>query len=328
MTRILVVEGDGIGPEVVGSALRVLDELAPDVETVPGTAGRGALETYDDPLGPETREAVTEDAVDGVLFGATETRPGEPSAALALRSAADARVSVRPARARRPGTRACEVTIYRELTEDLYVQEETSENGSATATRRITREATDRFARLALAHAPSDPPPILAHKATILPETDGLFRDTVQAVADELDHPIEPQLVDAVAHDIALDPSGPTAVLAPNLYGDLLSDLTAGLAGGLGLAPSLILGGGPPIAEPVHGTAPDIAGKGVANPVGALGSLALLLDELGRERPARRLEIAVNDVLSRGRTLTPDLGGSATTEAFTDAVIDTLEVSA
>lgn len=325
MTQLLVIPGDGIGPEVTGAARKALDVLAPDVETTDGTAGRQALDAHGAPVAPGTAERIEQGAVDGVLFGATETRPGEPSAALALRRLAEACVSVRPARARRPGSRPCDVTVYRELTEDLYVQDEERDDGRAVARRRITQAATERFARAALEHAPADPVPILAHKATILPATDGLFRETVHEVGTALDREVEDRLVDALAHDLALDAAGPTTVLAPNLYGDLLSDLTAGLAGGLGVAPSLTLGEGPPVAEPVHGTAPDIAGEGIANPTGALVSLALLLDHLGREGAARRLEIAVNDVLAQGRTLTPDLGGDATTAAFTQAVLDTLE---
>lgn len=328
MTRLLVVPGDGIGPAVTDAALTLLDALPLDIETIEGVAGREAMATFDAPLSPATQEAIEADRVDGVLFGATETRPGEPSAVLALREAAHARVSVRPARARLPGARPCDVTIYRELTEDLYIQEETSTDDRAEATRRITRQATERFAHLALDHAPTDPVPVIAHKATILPRTDGLFRDTVRHVARELGREVEDRLVDALAHDIALDPGYPRTVLAPNLYGDLLSDMTAGLAGGLGLAPSLTLGDGPPIAEPVHGTAPDIAGEGIANPTGMLLSLALLLDHLGHARAAERIEAAVDAALARGQTLTPDLGGDATTEAFADTVQASLEVTA
>ncbi len=326
--RLLVLEGDGIGPQVTRSALEALERLIPSAETVRGTAGRGALEEHGIPLAPETRRLVEEDRVDGVLFGATETRPGEESAVLALRNAAQACLSIRPARSPPTRDESVDVTVMRELTEGLYVQQETREGAHALAERPTSKPAVERFARMALTRADPQAPIIVAHKATVLPQTDGLFLDTVQRVADETGTRVEDRLVDALAHDLAQDPTTPATILAPNLYGDILSDVTAGLAGGLGLAGSLTLGDGPPIAEPVHGTAPDLAGTGDANPTAMLQSLALLLHELGRTAQARTLQSALDAAHQDPTTRTPDLGGTATTQQATHAIVSHLEVPA
>ncbi len=325
MTRLLVLPGDGIGPEVTQATTDVLDLLVPDLTVEDGLAGRRALAEHGEVIAPDTRALIQDEALDGILFGATETRPGEPSAVLALRQLTGARLSLRPAVGRLTGQPDVDVTVYRELTEDLYVQDESRTEDGAVAQRPITETATRRFAELALPLIPTEAVPVVAHKATVLPATDGLFLETVQAVADELDRPVEDQLVDALAHDLALDPSGPVHILAPNLYGDLLSDLTAGLAGGLGLAPSLTLGDGPPIAEPVHGTAPDIAGQGIANPAASLLSASLLLDHLGHAEAGNALERAVTRAIRAPGTRTPDLGGRSTTATVTDAIITQLQ---
>lgn len=327
--RLLVIDGDGIGPEVMPPALETLERLAPDVEIVRGQAGRGALDDHGQPLAPTTRALIEDDRVDGILFAATETRPGEESAVLALREAASARASLRPARSLPNAENPVDVTVLRELTEGLYAQNETRNDGEATAMRPITREATLAFARIALPLAEARPgPTIVAHKATILPKTDGLFLDTLRAQANRHGAPLEERLVDALAHNLAQDATGPLTILAPNLYGDILSDVTAGLAGGLGLAPSLTLGDGPPIAEPVHGTAPDIAGTHQANPTAMLRSLALILHELDRSPQARALERSLQATLANPHAHPPGMGGDATTRTFTQHVLDALEVPA
>ncbi len=328
MTRLLVLPGDGIGPEVTQATIRVLETLVPDVTIEHGLAGRQALAERGQPLAPETERRLAEDSPDGILFGATETRPGEPSAVLALRQATGARLSIRPARSRQSSKAPVDVTVYRELTEDLYVQQETTTEDGAVAQRPITEAATRRFAELAFQALPDDATPVVAHKATVLPATDGLFLETIQAVAQAAGRQVDDRLVDALAHDLAVDASGPLHILAPNLYGDLLSDLIAGLAGGLGVAPSLTLGDGPPIAEPVHGTAPDIAGQDIANPAASLSSAAMLLDHLGHTAEAETLGRAIAQTLAAPDTQTPDLGGRATTDTVVDAVLSQLEVVA
>lgn len=326
--RLLAIEGDGVGPTVTRAAVDVLERLVPEAEIVRGSAGRDALGEHGVPLAPQTRSLVEEVRVDGVLFGATETRPGEESAVLALREAASARLSLRPARSPPSSERDVDVTVMRELTEGLYVQDEDRQGEGALARRPVSEAAVERFAQLALARADPQVPIVVAHKATVLPETDGLFLDTIRRVANEQDQPVRDRLVDALAHDLALDPTTRATILAPNLYGDVISDVTAGLAGGLGLAGSLTVGDGVPIAEPVHGTAPDLAGTGQANPTAMLRSLALLLDELGHAEQARALRGGLRAALCDPATRTPDVHGHATTQETARAVIRNLEVTA
>lgn len=327
MTRLLVLPGDGVGPTVTDAATRTLEAVAPDVETIHGSAGETARRAHDQPVAPSALASIEAGDVDGVLFGAAATEPGQASAVLTLREATQAHLSVRPARQPGRAQDPTSVTVYRELSEGLYSGQTRTEPGRAEVTRTITREATSAFADAVLDRIETSQRTVIAHKANVLSDTDGLFLDTVQEVARRHGLDVDSRIVDALAHDLALGLDEPTAILAPNLYGDLLSDLTAGLTGGLGLAPSLTIGGGPPIAEPVHGTAPDVD-PSHANPTGALASLALLLDELDRPRAADRLRQALHRVLADGDTLTPDQGGQATTETFTDTVLAQLEVPA
>lgn len=324
MKTLLVVAGDGIGPEVTSVALAALERLVP-LEVLHGLAGRRALDEHCRPVAPGTEETILDQRLDGVLFGATATRPGEASAVLRMRALVAGACNVRPARALLPGARPCDVTVYRELTEDLYVQQEAGGGTVAVARRPITRAATERFAALALDHVGSSRPAVVAHKATVLPCTDGLFLSACRDIAADRGLVLEDRLVDALAHDLVLDPTGPLAVLAPNLYGDILSDVTAALAGGLGVSPSLTLGGGPPLVEPVHGTADRLAGTGRANPAAALLSATLLLDHWGEREAADRLEDAVVHTLSDRAVATPDVGGTGTTETFARSVLTLLE---
>jgi isocitrate/isopropylmalate dehydrogenase len=168
----------------------------------------------------------------------------------------------------------------------------------------------------------------VAHKATILPRTQGLFLRVAVEEAQERGLAPVGRLADSLAHDLVRDPSGPHLVLAPNMFGDVLSDLASALSGGLGVAPSSSHGDGPPLFEPVHGSAPDIAGKGVANPTAAMLSAAMLLDELGMEPRARRLRAAIEDALCDPAARTPDLGGCSGTAAFTARVLKGLDGAA
>jgi isocitrate/isopropylmalate dehydrogenase len=301
---------------VVESALDVLAELAPTIDVEMAPVGRDVLARDGHPLGSQARDALERNP-DGILFGATGTRPGEASAVLALRQFVGSRCSLRPA-GLTPET--APVTVYRELTEGLYGGSSLREDGLAEATRTITRDATCAFARRVFDRLPSDAQPTVAHKATVLDATDQLFLDTVREVAESRGRPLEDRLVDALAHDIAREPDEDRWILAPNLYGDILSDLVAGLHGGLGLAPSLTLGEGPPIAEPVHGTAPDLDPVR-ANPCATLASLGLLLTELGHEPEARRLQAGLQRALDETQGRTPDLGGQATLRETTRAVL-------
>ncbi len=241
-----------------------------------------------------------------------------------------------------PGRPQVDLLLVRENTEGLYAGRERREGDTAIAERVITRHASERIARAAfeLARQRARRRPLsltidnsqltshtssvtVVHKANVLKLTDGLFREACLDVAQEYpDVEVREMLVDAAAMWLVKDPSRFDVMVTTNLFGDILSDLAAGLVGGLGVAPSANLGAGPvAVFEPVHGSAPDIAGKGIANPIGAILSAAMLLEHIGRPEAARRVRQAVATTLAAG-ILTPDLGGTATTKQVTNAVID------
>jgi homoisocitrate dehydrogenase len=216
----------------------------------------------------------------------------------------------------------------RENSEGLYSKRERMETPNiAIPERVITRSASQRIARLACelalrrAAGKQRPPRLtVVHKANVLKLSDGLFREcALQAAAEYPEIEVNEMLVDAAAMHLLRAPQQFDVLLAPNLYGDILSDEASALVGGLGVAPSANVGEGTPVFEPVHGSAPDIAGRGIANPVGAMLSAALMLETLGLSSPAQRLREAIHRTLAAG-ICTPDVGGTATTHAFTQAV--------
>ena len=320
--RIAVVPGDGIGLEVVPVGVDVLDAVG-EFEFLECEAGDAVAEATGDPL-PETTTETVLDA-DATLFGAA----GETAAdvVIPLRRALDAFVNVRPARAY-PGVDALQpetdLVILRENTEGVYagIESEITE-GVTTCTRVITEQASRRLAGFACEYVRDGPGPdafTLAHKSNVMRVTDGLFLDTVSSVADSEGIEAKPELMDALAMNLAMSPEAYDVVVAPNLAGDVLSDLAAGLVGGLGLLPSANVGAAGGLFEPVHGTAPDIAGEGVANPLATVLSAAMLLEFLDRDDAATDVRAAVEDVLVDGPR-TPDLGGEATTAEVGDAVL-------
>ena len=320
--EIVVVPGDGIGTEVVPATVRVLRSVDPDFEFVEASAGDAVKESTGTALPAETRERVA--GADATLFGAA----GETAAEviLPLRSAVDSFVNVRPARAY-PGVDALrpetDLVFLRENTEGVYSGHESRLNDDvSTLTRVVTESASERLAEFACEYV-EDGEFTVAHKANVMRETDGLFRDTVARVADEHGVETEEVLMDAFATHVCLDPGQFDVVVCPNLAGDVLSDLAAGLVGGLGLLPSANVGPDNALFEPVHGTAPDIAGEGVANPSATMLSAAMLLDYLGHEESGQRVREAVETTLEQGPR-TPDLGGSATTADVTEAVVERL----
>jgi 3-isopropylmalate dehydrogenase len=321
---IAVIPGDGIGHEVVPPTLRVLDAVA-DFEYVEVEAGDAVKARTGDPLPQETYDAVTE--ADATLFGAT----GDTSAdvIIPLRRAVDAFVNVRPARTY-PGVDAVQpetdLVILRENTEGVYagIEERLTEDVS-TLTRLVTQSASERLAEFACDYVESSEYEgmTVAHKSNVMRITDGLFKETVTDVAEERGVDADPVLMDAMAMFLAMNPEDYGVVVCPNLAGDVLSDLAAGLVGGLGLLPSANVGSERGIFEPVHGCAPDIAGEGVANPLATILSGAMLLEFLDYDEEGQAVRDAVESVLSDGPK-TPDLGGDATTEDVGDAVVDRL----
>ncbi|MDZ7745540.1 MAG: isocitrate/isopropylmalate family dehydrogenase [Halobacteriales archaeon] len=317
---IAVIEGDGIGKEVVPIAVDVLDAVG-NFEFVHVEAGDAIAEETGDPLPEATYETVA--TADATLFGAA----GETAAdvILPLREAVGSFVNVRPARAY-PGVDALrpetDIVFLRENTEGVYAgHEDRLSEDLSTLTRITTTSASERLAEFAVEFAPEGFH--IAHKANVMRETDGRFRDAVQRTAADNDVATEEVLMDAFATRLPLDPDSFDVVVCPNLAGDVLSDLAAGLVGGLGLLPSANIGPENALFEPVHGTAPDIAGERVANPAATVLSAAMLLEHLGYDQEESRVREAVESVLADGPR-TPDLGGDASTDDVGDAILDRL----
>jgi isocitrate dehydrogenase (NAD+) len=349
--RVTVIPGDGIGPEVTGAARLVLDAAVPRIEWIERAAGSSALAEHGDLLPAETTEAIRDSrvAIKGPIT--TPVGSGFRSINVALRQDLDLFAAVRPARSL-PGvpTRhgAVDLVVIRENTEDLYrgiefaagspqadaLREElrklagldirpdagvTVKPISVAGTRRIVRFAfeyakTNRRGRITL-----------GHKAGIMPTSDGLFLRTAREDRiDRGDVVFEDMQIDHLTARLVREPDRFDVLLLPNLYGDILSDLCAGLVGGLGLIPGANIGWEYAVFEPVHGSAPDIAGRGVANPIAMILSGAMMLRHLGELAGASSVETAVDAVLFDGEVRTPDLGGSSSTMAVAEAVAATL----
>jgi homoisocitrate dehydrogenase len=332
--RIAMIPGDGIGREVVPAAQRVLEAAGVQADFLQLDAGFSTFQRTGSALPTATLEAAR--TCDGALFGAVSSpstrTPGYASPILTLRKELDLFANVRPAlSAPIEGSEAgIDFIMVRENTECLYVKREREEeNGERViAERVITRRASARVTQAACeiasrrAQVRTDGKALLTivHKANVLALSDGLFRTTALDVASA--YPaveVEEQLVDSMVYRMIREPQRYDVVVAPNLYGDILSDAAAALVGGLGLAPSANVGEEYVLAEPVHGSAPDIAGKGIANPVAAIRAAALLVEHLGDATTARQIESAVDAVLESG-VWTVDLGGRATTNDVADAV--------
>ena len=335
--RVALLPGDGIGPEVTAQAARLLEAVG-GIGLIELEVGWSAFERYGDALPDATSSALAGCA--GALLGAvsspSERVDGYRSPVVALRQEFDLYANLRPLlSAPVAGSVAgVDILVVRENTEGLYAGRERWEQREAVAVaeRVISRRATERIARVAFRHAADRARArggtarvTIVHKANVLRLTDGLFRETALAVAREFpDVAVDEQLVDSHLYRLIREPDSYDVILAPNLYGDIISDAGAALVGGLGLVAGANAGGATLIAEPVHGSAPDLAGTGRANPIATCRAAAMLLDALGRSRPAAAIERAVQAVLAAGPH-TPDLQGRATTATVGDAVLRRLE---
>jgi homoisocitrate dehydrogenase len=339
MPTICLIPGDGVGREVIPAAARALQAVAPGIDFTDADAGWDCFQRCGSALPDATRAAIA--AADATLFGATQSPSGGiagyRSPILSMRVDFDLYANLRPTSSLLPDGPRVDLLIVRENTEGLYSGREHRHGDTAIAERVITRRASERIARVAYEearrrcreraeHGDLRPATVtIVHKANVLKLTDGLFRECCLAVAAEYpDVQTLEMLVDAAAMWLAKDPGRFDVLVTTNLFGDILSDLAAGLVGGLGVAPSANVGDGQvAVFEPVHGSAPDIAGKGIANPVGAVLSAALLLDHVALPQAARRLREGVARALGAGLR-TPDLGGSATTEQVLTAILSNL----
>ena len=321
MNKVAVVPGDGVGPEVLEAAVTVLEDLPVDIDFTRHPAGDNVLAERGTALPRETMEAARE--ADAVLLGAV----GDTAAdvVIKLRQELDTYVNLRPIKAYQgvdcvdPET---DLVIVRENTECLYAGIENKiVPGVTTATRVISERASRRIANYAFEYAEREGRPLVSaiHKNNVLPVTGGQFLESVEEVAGGYEVEYEDILVDAAALYLVKEPERFEVLVTTNLFGDILSDLAAGLIGGLGLSPSANIGDQYGLFEPVHGTAPDIAGQGIVNPTAAILSASYMLDFLGEAEQADKLENAVERTLAAGDT-TPDLGGNLSTMEMARAV--------
>jgi isocitrate dehydrogenase (NAD+) len=330
--HITLIPGDGIGPEVAKATKRVLEATGVHIAWEEVPAGIAALEQgFMDALPPETVASVKKNKI--ALKGptATPTGGGHVSANVRLRKELDLYASIRPVRSV-PGVKTrydgVDLVVFRENTEGLYagIENEISKD-VIVSIKVVTEKASTRIARSAFEYARKNGRKKITavHKANILKKGDGLFLRCARDVAKEYpDIPLDDAIIDACCMKLVTDPTKFDVLLMENLYGDIISDLCAGLVGGLGVVPGANIGTDGAVFEAVHGSAPDIAGKGLANPTALLKSAALMLAHLGELSSAERLDIAIDRVLSAGDVRTGDLGGGASTEQFADAVIRAL----
>jgi len=332
MRKILLVPGDGIGPEVVAAACSVLEALGgvfPDLrfDFSEALIGMSALRAGQDAVPEATVQAAK--AADAVLLGAIDEAalPVGTRALGRFRRLLEAYANIRPLRGFPGVPCVCpglDVAVVRENSEGLYsgIEFETGAD-AACAVRVITRQGSERVARAAFELARARRRRLTAvHKLGSLKRTDGLFLEAVRAVgAAYPEVALETRNIDACAMDLILHSAHFDVILATNMFGDILSDEAAGLVGGVGLAPSAVLGDRYCYFEPVHGTAPDIAGKGIANPTAAVLAAAMMLRHLKEDAAARAIEGAVAAALAEPPNRTPDLGGPASTADATRAII-------
>jgi isocitrate dehydrogenase (NAD+) len=330
--RITLIAGDGIGPEVTGAVVKILDSAGLDVEWDSYPAGVLAMDAYGSPLPEELLESIRRNKV--ALKGPVTTPVGGgfTSVNVGLRKALDLFANLRPVW-NIPSVPSryqdVDLVIVRENTEDLYSGlEHEVIPGVVESIKIITEHASTRVAKFAFDHARKHGRKRITavHKANIMKMSDGLFIKCVKNVcAGYPEITCDERIVDAACMHLVMNPTQFDVLLLPNLYGDIVSDLCAGLVGGLGVVPAANLGTEIGVFEAVHGSAPDIAGKSIANPMALLLSALLMLRHIDEGEMADRIMKALNEVLSEGKVRTRDLGGKASTIEFTDAICRKLE---
>ena len=314
MTGIAVVEGDGIGHEVVPVAREILAAVRPDLEFFEVEVGYGRWERTGSACDEETIADLK--SADAILFGAVTTPPdpGYRSVLLQIRQALDLYANVRPIRGE-----GVDIVIVRENTEGLYSGIEWTEPDRACTVRVVSRRGSERIARCACSLAAARRHLTIGNKANVL-KSDCLFVDICRREATRAGVPCTTRFIDALSLDILMHPARYDVIVTTNIFGDILSDTAAYLVGGLGMLPSGNIGERHALFEPVHGSAPDIAGQGIANPIAAIRSAAMLLAHTGDPESAAVIEEAIDRVLNAG-IRTRDLGGNAGTREFGAAVL-------
>ncbi|KAI9862403.1 MAG: homoisocitrate dehydrogenase [Vezdaea acicularis] len=349
--RIGLIPGDGIGKEVIPAGKRILEALPASLKLkfsfVDLYAGFETFEGTGSALPEKTVETLKKEC-DGALFGAVSSPStkvaGYSSPIVGLRKRLDLYANVRPVKTTASAKSPVDLVIVRENTEDLYVKEEMTydaPDGSgkiAQAIKRISERASSRIATMAgeialrrqkvresgVNSIHRSPLVTITHKSNVLSQTDGLFRESARKALARSKYSsvkVEEQIIDSMVYKLFREPAAYDVIVAPNLYGDILSDGAAALVGSLGLVPSANVSDGFAMGEPCHGSAPDIQGKGIANPIATLRSVGLMLEFLGEETAAAKIYEAVDANLEDGTLLSPDLGGTATTEQVVTDVL-------
>jgi isocitrate dehydrogenase (NAD+) len=329
--KITLIPGDGIGPEVVGAAVSVLRATGVQIEWEPFVVGSEALTKYGDPLPQNLLESIRRNklALKGPVI--TPVGTGFVSSNVRLRKELDLYANLRPVRSLK-GVKSryegVDLIVVRENTEDLYSGlEHEVVPGVVESLKIITDRASRRIARFAFEYARSEGRKRITaiHKANIMKLSDGLFLNCFREVArDYPEIQAGDLIVDNACMQLVINPQQFDVLLLENLYGDIISDLGAGLVGGLGVVPGANIGEEIAVFEAVHGSAPNIAGRGIANPTALIQTAVLMLRHIGERDSAARIQIALEKVLEQGKSLTRDLGGQASTTEFTEAVIHAL----
>jgi isocitrate dehydrogenase (NAD+) len=331
MTPVVMIAGDGIGPEVMSATREVLQAAGAHIDWIVADAGLPALEKHGDPLPEQTLDLIRKHRV--ALKGPCTTPVGKGyrSINVRLRKELELYASLRPVRSL-PGIdvpyQNVDLVVVRENTEGLYAGlEHFVVPGVVESLRIVTKGAAERIVRFAfeLARTEGRKRVTFCHKVDVLPQSDGMFLAVARAVAD--DYPFlefQEIAIDRLALELSSEPSHFDVLVMENLFGDVISDLCAGLVGGLGLVPGANIGTRHAVFEAVHGSAPDIAGKGLANPIALIRSAALMLEHIGQRHSAGRIEEAVRKTLPNKAALTRDLGGAGTTATITRELISNL----
>lgn len=331
MKKITVFKGDGIGPEICDAVLKILTAAKAPLEYEMYEVGEAEYHRNGELI---PSEAFASFERNKILLKAPITTPigkGFRSLNVTLRNKYDLYANIRPAISNKAVVTPFEnvdIVTFRENTEDLYVGiEEQIDENTVHAIKVITKKASERIIRDAFIYAVANQRKKVTcvHKANILKMSDGLFLDTFHTIAKEFPNiEADDKIVDNVCMQLVMRPQTFDVMVMPNLYGDIVSDLTSGLIGGLGLLPSCNLGSEYAMFEAVHGSAPDIAGKNIANPTALLWSACMMLEHLGEVSCAKNIRNAVDEVLLEATTLTPDLHGTASTQAYCDAIMQKL----
>ncbi len=330
---VTLIPGDGTGPEVTGSVQEVFEALDVDIEWEVVEAGETVMEEEGTPLPESVLESIRRNqvALKGPLT--TPVGTGFRSVNVALRKELDLYANVRPSLSL-PGIdlpySGIDLIIYRENTEDLYAGvEHMVGHDAAESIKIITRKGTERLCRLAFEQSKElgRKHITVVHKANIMKYTDGLFRDVFFEVSKDYENDfeeIDDRIVDNMSMQLVMKPNQYDVLVCPNLYGDILSDICAGLTGGLGVAPGANIGTDIAVFEPVHGSTPKYAGQNRANPLATLQSARTMLEYLDMEEDAQRMQKAIEEALKSPETRTKDLGGTAGTKEFTQAIVENL----